>query len=209
MSIVYKDLGLKPYLEIWQTMKDFTNNRNATTSDEIWFCEHPPVFTTGCRNSSKHIIKEINSIPVIQTDRGGLITYHGPNQIMVYALIDLKRKKLGIRKLVQTLQKIIIDTLKEFTIESYGDDSRPGVFIKLKNNDEAKICSIGLRVSNGKTYHGLCLNYDMDLSPFNLINPCGFEGLKMTNIQDLIKPNKVSKNKLIEVLSNTIYQKLN
>lgn len=172
-------LGTQDYLSCWQSMKTFTDARDDSSPDEIWLLEHPPVFTLGQNGSMSHLINP-GDIPVVQTDRGGQITYHGPGQLMVYTLIDLKRYKLNVRQLVTLLEQSVIDLLKVYNIEAYAKCKAPGVYVA-----ERKICSIGLRIRKGYAYHGIAFNVAMDLEPFERINPCGFSGLKMTQFADL------------------------
>ncbi len=169
----------REYRETWYAMRDFTDERNEHTPDEIWPLEHPPVYTLGQAGKSEHILHPGN-IPIIQTDRGGQVTYHGPGQLVVYVLFDIKRLNIGVRKLVSILEHSVINLLKEFDINARARKEAPGVYV-----NEAKICSIGLRVRRGCSYHGLALNVDMDLTPFKGINPCGFENLSMTQLSDL------------------------
>lgn len=176
-----KNLGLIPYEDAYQKMLAFTQSRQKETEDEIWFCEHPPVFTLGWHGSLSHII-DAHNIPIISTDRGGQVTYHGPGQLMMYFLIDLKRKKQGIANFVCCIEQGIISTLKDFGITAHLRQGMPGVYV-----DNRKICSIGLRVKKGCTYHGLALNVAMDLAPFHYIHPCGYHDLKMTQIQEWVK----------------------
>ncbi len=170
------DLGLIPYQNIYQKMREFTEHRNQDTEDEIWFCEHPAVFTLGWYGDPAHLL-DPHGIPVVETDRGGQVTYHGPGQLMVYFLFDLKRRKQGVASFVCAIEQAVIVTLKAFGIAGHLRDKMPGVYV-----DNKKICSIGLRVKNGKTYHGLALNVDMDLVPFSYINPCGYKDLSMTEV---------------------------
>jgi len=153
--------------------------REENFKNEIWFLEHTPVFTLGTAADQKHILNA-KGIPVIQSDRGGEVTYHGPGQLVIYFMIDVKRSKLGPKILVKTLQEFTKSLLKEYSIDSEFIDGAPGVYV-----NEKKIASIGLRISKGKTYHGISINVDMDLAPFSYINPCGYEGLKVTQIKDL------------------------
>ena len=178
MKIHIRYLGHKSYEDVWDKMKTFTTNRTETTTDELWLLQHAPVYTQGQAGKAKHILNTQN-IPVVQSDRGGQVTYHGPGQLVAYVLIDLRRKKLGIRTLVSSLEQIIIALLKSYDINATTRAGAPGVYI----NDQ-KICSIGLRVKNGCTYHGIALNIDMDLTPFKGINPCGFNQLEMTQIKN-------------------------
>lgn len=159
-------------------MRAFTDTRTADTPDEIWVVEHPPVFTQGQAGKAEHIINP-GDIPIVQSDRGGQVTYHGPGQLVVYCLFDLKRRRMGIRQLVTALEEAVIDMLTQLDIKAYAKPDAPGIYI-----DEMKICSIGLRVRKGCSYHGIALNVAMDLSPFERINPCGFNQLTMTQLAD-------------------------
>ena len=176
-NLTFKSLGLRDYGGVWQSMKSHIREENF--KNEIWFLEHTPVFTLGTAADQKHILNA-KGIPVIQSDRGGEVTYHGPGQLVIYFMIDVKRSKLGPKILVKTLQEFIKSLLKEYSIDSEFIDGAPGVYV-----NEKKIASIGLRISKGKTYHGISINVDMDLAPFSYINPCGYEGLKVTQIKDL------------------------
>ncbi len=196
-TVVIKQLQNVPYSETWQAMQSFTNNRVATTDDELWVLEHPPVYTQGQAGKPEHLINTNHNIPVVQSDRGGQITYHGPGQIVIYLLLDLKRLKLSIRQLVNTIENSVIKTLDQYEITSYSDCAAPGIYVDI-NSKKHKICSIGLRVRRGCTYHGLALNYKMDLTPFASINPCGFNNLAITQISNL--NSLVSKNEIITTL---------
>ena len=176
-NLTFKSLGLRDYDGLWQSMKSHIREENF--KNEIWFLEHLPVFTLGTAADQKHILNA-KGIPVIQSDRGGEVTYHGPGQLVIYFMIDVKRSKLGPKILVKTLQEFTKSLLKEYSIDSEFIDGAPGVYV-----NEKKIASIGLRISKGKTYHGISINVDMDLTPFSYINPCGYEGLKVTQIKDL------------------------
>lgn len=178
-DLIIRDLGILDYQKTWESMRDFTDSRTENSTDEIWILEHPPVFTQGLAGKPEHILNP-HHIPVIQTDRGGQVTYHGPGQLVVYVLIDLKRKQLHARELVRKLENSVIDLLAELSIPSSGKCDAPGVYV----NGE-KICSIGLRIRKGCSYHGIALNVDMDLTPFQYINPCGYQGMKMTQIKTL------------------------
>ncbi len=175
-------LGRRPYLPVFEAMKQFSAERGADTEDELWVVEHDPVFTQGLAGKAEHLLGG-TSIPVVQIDRGGQITYHGPGQLVVYTLIDFKRLKTGVRSIVSALENSIIATLADYGIESAADPKRPGVYV-----DGKKIASLGLRIKRGAVYHGLALNVNMDLSPFRQINPCGYAGLEMTQIADLVQP---------------------
>ncbi len=180
--VIIRDLGLQNYSCVWEEMKTFTANRQPTTGDEFWLVEHFPVYTQGQAGKVEHLLNT-NTIEVVQSDRGGQVTYHGPGQLVCYVLVDLKRLQLGIRSLVTKLERILIAVLKTFNITAQNRDNAPGVYVQ-----EKKIASIGLRVKNGCTYHGIALNVDMDLTPFNGINPCGFANLQMTQIR-LLQPD--------------------
>ncbi|WP_423063794.1 lipoyl(octanoyl) transferase LipB [Candidiatus Paracoxiella cheracis] len=169
---------IQPYHDTWEAMKIFTNQRSTETTDEIWLLEHLPVFTQGLAGKPEHVLNP-HHIPIVQTDRGGQITYHGPGQLMVYLLLDIRRLGLQTRTFVRTIEQIVVDYLKSLKIEAYGKEDAPGVYV-----DEAKICSIGLRVKRGFSYHGLAFNIDLDLTPFSYINPCGFKGLQITQVKD-------------------------
>jgi lipoyl(octanoyl) transferase len=176
-NLTFKSLGLRDYDDTWQSMK--SHIREEDFKNEIWFIEHPPVFTLGTAADQKHILNP-KDIPVVQSDRGGEVTYHGPGQLVIYFMIDVKKSKLGPKTLVKSLQEFTKSLLKECSIESQFIDGAPGVYV-----NEKKIASIGLRISKGKTYHGISINVDMDLTPFSYINPCGYEGLEVTQIKEL------------------------
>ena len=178
-------LERQPYEPVWTRMQAFTDLRNGTTPDEFWLLEHEPVFTQGRAGKPEHLLAP-GKIPVIRTDRGGQVTYHGPGQLMVYTLLDLERLGLGIRGLVTALEQAIVDCLAGYGIEARGRRDAPGVYV-----GEAKIASLGLRVRKACSYHGLALNVSMDLAPFRRINPCGYQGLAMTQIADLGGPDDV------------------
>ena len=177
-------LGLAEYSPIFHAMEAFTDARNERTEDELWVVEHPPVFTQGMAGKAEHLLARSN-IPVVQIDRGGQITYHGPGQLVVYTLIDFKRRKISVRELVSRLENSIIATLAEYGIAAAADPKRPGVYV-----DGKKIASLGLRVRHGCTYHGVALNVDMNLEPFSRINPCGLVGMQMTQLRDLGVPHE-------------------
>ena len=171
-------LGLQPYEPSLQAMQDFTDSRDAETVDEIWLLQHEPVFTQGQAGKDEHLLQQTH-IPIIKTDRGGQVTYHGPGQLIAYMLIDLKRLGIGVRQLVTLMEEAIIDTLAQWQVTAYGKPDAPGVYV-----DKAKIASLGLRVRKGCSFHGLALNVDMDLEPFLTINPCGYAGLDMAQLAD-------------------------
>ncbi|CEK10679.1 lipoyl(octanoyl) transferase [Legionella hackeliae] len=181
-----KNLGLKPYSTVWNDMKEFTSTRSEQTVDELWLLEHSPVYTQGQAGKAEHVLNP-RSIPIIQSDRGGQVTYHGPGQLVGYILMDIRRQHLGIRTLVSQLEQVLISMLAYYQIEATTRQGAPGVYV----NDK-KIASIGLRVKNGCTYHGIALNVAMDLSPFDGINPCGYAKLQMTQISDYVSDVSVS-----------------
>jgi lipoyl(octanoyl) transferase len=178
MKIIYKQRC--DYTPEWEAMKQFTIDRNVQTEDQLWLLEHHPVYTQGLAGKPEHVLNP-HDIPVMHTDRGGQVTYHGPGQLMAYTLFDLERLGLNTRCFVAALEKTVIDLLADYNIESYGKRDAPGVYV-----DDAKICSIGLRVKRNCAYHGIALNVNMDLAPFNNINPCGFAKLPMTQIADFV-----------------------
>jgi lipoyl(octanoyl) transferase len=159
-------------------MQDFTVARDEQTEDEIWIVEHPPVFTLGLNGKPEHLLQS-SEIPLVNTDRGGQITYHAPGQLVIYTLIDMKRRGLGVRQLVTILEQAMIDALAQYGLKSKAKSDAPGVYI-----DGKKIGAVGLRIKKGSSYHGLSLNNNMDLSPFSLINPCGYKGLQVTQLSD-------------------------
>ncbi|VTN14976.1 Octanoyltransferase [Raoultella terrigena] len=176
-KILIRQLGLQPYATVSQAMHDFTDSRDETTLDEIWLVEHHPVFTQGQAGKAEHVLLA-GDIPVIQSDRGGQVTYHGPGQQVMYVLLNLKRRKLGVRELVTLLEQTVVNTLAEYAIESHPRADAPGVYV-----GEQKICSLGLRIRKGCSFHGLALNIAMDLSPFLRINPCGYAGMEMAQMR--------------------------
>ncbi|MFT2092721.1 lipoyl(octanoyl) transferase LipB [Paraglaciecola sp. 2405UD69-4] len=186
-NLIVRQLGRQPYLPIWQAMQDFTNNRDNSSADEIWLVEHEPVFTQGQAGKEEHLLFA-GDIPVVRVDRGGQITYHGPGQQMMYVLINMKRNKLGVRQLVTALEECVVKTLQEYDINAYPKADAPGVYV-----EERKICSIGLRIRKGCSFHGLALNVNMDLSPFKRINPCGYAGLEMIDSATLKGPASLNE----------------
>jgi lipoyl(octanoyl) transferase len=177
-----KWLGRVPYEPTWRAMQQFTEARTADTADELWLLEHPPVYTLGMNGDPAHLLKP-GAIPVVRTDRGGQVTYHGPGQLVVYALIDLKRAGLGLRDLVTALERAVIDLAARYRILAECRTRAPGVYV-----DGRKLASVGLRIRRGGSYHGLALNVNMDLEPFRRINPCGYAGLAMTQLGSLGGP---------------------
>jgi lipoyl(octanoyl) transferase len=179
-NLMVRSLGVRPYSEVWQDMREFTQQRTHETADELWLLQHTPVFTQGQAGKAEHILNP-HQIPVIQTDRGGQVTYHGPGQLVAYPLLDISRQKLTIRGLVTALEKCVIDVLAGFSISAQSRCDAPGVYV-----GNRKICSIGLRVRRGCSFHGIALNVAMDLKPFSYINPCGFQGLAMAQMSDFV-----------------------
>lgn len=175
-ELLVRRLGLMDYEPVWRAMQSFTDRRDATTPDELWLVQHPPVFTQGQAGRAEHLLAP-GDIPVIQVDRGGQVTYHGPGQIVCYPLIDIKRLQLGVRALVCGIEQAIIDVLKSYGVDAQRKEGAPGVYV-----DGVKIASLGLRIRRGNSFHGLAFNVDMDLEPFQRINPCGFRGLQVTNL---------------------------
>ena len=179
MSLVIRNLGRTDYVPVWRAMQGFTDQRTAGTADEIWFTEHEPVFTLGLNASREHLLAP-GDIPVVQIDRGGQVTYHGPGQLMVYPLLDLRRADIGVRPLVTALEQSVVDFAAESGIAAASRCDAPGVYV-----DGVKIASVGLRIRRGASFHGMAVNVDVDLEPFRRINPCGFAGLEVTNLAKL------------------------
>ncbi|UQB41766.1 lipoyl(octanoyl) transferase LipB [Thiomicrospira microaerophila] len=176
-NIKIQHLGLQDYLQTYQSMQTFTQHRDADTPDEIWLVEHPPVFTQGLNGQAEHIQQSLRAIPLVHTDRGGQITYHAPGQLIAYLLIDLKRRKLGVRQLVTLLEQACIQLLAEFQLPAYARADAPGIYLEGK-----KIASLGLKIKRQSSYHGLALNVNMDLTPFEWITPCGLQAMQMTQL---------------------------
>jgi len=177
-------LGRRPYLPVWQAMRELTDTRDADTPDQFWLVEHDPVFTQGQAGKPEHLLMP-GDIPVVQTDRGGQVTYHGPGQVVLYPLIDVRRSRLGVRDLVSGLENAVIALLAEYGIAARARPDAPGVYVTT-GMGEAKIASLGLRIRRGGSFHGVALNVDGDLSPFQRINPCGYAGMAMTRLADLV-----------------------
>jgi lipoyl(octanoyl) transferase len=194
---VVRDLGRYAYEPVWRAMQGFTDARNADTADEIWLVEHDPVFTLGQAGKPEHVLMP-GEIPVLQVDRGGQVTYHGPGQIVAYPLLDLKRLKIGVREYVCKIEQAVIDTLAHWNIHAERRDGAPGVYV-----NGAKVAALGIRVRRGCTFHGLAFNIDMDLSPYHRINPCGYAGLQVTSMLDLGGPSSLDAVKpvLLEALA--------
>lgn len=170
--------GRVPYEPTWRAMQDFTTQRDASTPDELWLVEHPPVYTLGQAGKAEHLL-HVTDIPLVKIDRGGQITYHGPGQVVGYLLLDLHRRSLKVREMVNLLEQALIDCIADYGLDARRKDGAPGVYI-----DGAKVAALGLRVKNGCSYHGLSLNVDMDLTPFTWINPCGYSGLQTIQLKD-------------------------
>lgn len=177
---VIRELGLAEYEPTWRAMQAFTAQRGAATPDEIWVLQHPPVYTLGIAGKTEHLPRTANGIPVVKIDRGGQITYHGPGQVVIYLLLDMRRRALTVRPLVRMMEQAVIDLLAEYGTAAQGRMDAPGVYV-----GDAKIAALGLRISKGCCYHGLALNVAMDLAPFHAINPCGYPGLEVTQMRDL------------------------
>lgn len=201
-KLIVKHLGLQDYQPVWQAMHEFTDNRTDETVDEVWLVEHNPVFTQGQAGKKEHLLNT-GDIPVVQSDRGGQVTYHGPGQLVAYFLINLRRKNLGVRELVTHIENIVIQSLAAFGISSAARPDAPGVYV-----DGKKICSLGLRIRKGCSFHGLALNINMDLSPFLRINPCGYQGMEMVQVKELGGPsslNEISKAIITELTTLLSY----
>lgn len=179
MSITIRDLGRTDYEPVWRAMQQFTEARSEATGDEIWFTQHDPVFTLGLNASREHLLAP-GDIPVVQIDRGGQVTYHGPGQLMIYPLIDLRRAGIGVRPLVTALEQSVVDLAADYGLEAASRCDAPGVYV-----DGVKLASVGLRIRRAASYHGMALNVDVDLEPFSRINPCGFSNLPVTDLARL------------------------
>lgn len=199
------DLGLQPYEQVWAAMTEFTNTRTSETIDQLWLVQHPPVFTQGQAGKAEHLLVP-GDIPVVQSDRGGQVTYHGPGQLVAYPLLDLRRLKMGVRDLVTAIEQTIVATLAHYQIEAFPKPDAPGVYVSTEGRVD-KIASLGLRVRRGCSFHGLALNVAMDLSPFLRINPCGYQGLAMTQMQNLL-PKPISVENVQQQLVIQFAQKL-
>ena len=203
MSFLVKHLGLADYESTYQAMRDFTQRRDSDTPDEIWILEHPPVFTLGLAGDAGNLHSPSNDIPLVQVDRGGEITYHGPGQIVVYLMLDLRRLGIFVKELVSRIEQALIDTLADFAIQAERHAGAPGIYIAQESSMQieyrgAKIAALGLKVSKGCSYHGLALNVSTDLAAFARIHPCGYEGLRTIDMQTLgIKDN-------IDIISQTL-----
>lgn len=201
-SVKIKRLGMVGYVDTWQAMKNFTNERSTMIQDEIWLLQHPPIYTQGLAGKPEHLLRN-NGIDVIKTDRGGQITYHGPGQLIAYLLLDMRRLKLGVRELVTRMENAVVDLLKSYHIQAESRADAPGVYVENK-----KIAALGLKIKRGYCYHGIALNVDMDLTPFSNINPCGYANLQVTQTKNLGITDSIEtiSDKLIAQLTKQIYR---
>jgi len=198
--IQIKHLGLRDYGEVWNEMKSFTASRAETTPDELWIVEHSPVFTLGLAGKEEHLLNPGN-IPITQSDRGGQVTYHGPGQLIVYIMLDLHRAGLGVRSLVDLLQNSIIQLLQQYNVEGHTIPKAPGVYVS-----GSKLAAIGLRIRNGRSFHGISLNVEMDLEPFSRINPCGYPDMQITQLHDI--GVKLSLDQAAQILTDNLQNNL-
>jgi lipoyl(octanoyl) transferase len=199
-TLTVRKLGVQPYEPIFERMKAFNENRDDKTIDEIWLLEHEPVFTQGQAGKLEHLLAT-GDIPVVQADRGGQVTYHGPGQLIVYLMLDLRRNQLGVRDVVTMMEESVVHTLNAFDVDAYAKPDAPGVYVS-----DAKIASLGLRVRRGCTFHGLAFNLNMDLEPFLRINPCGYAGMAMTQLTQL-KPD-ASPERAVQILIDYLIDKI-
>lgn len=199
--VTFKDIGLQEYIPTWDAMKEFTLSRTDKTQDELWFVQHPAIYTLGLNGTKEHILNPTD-IPIINIDRGGQITYHAPGQLVVYCMVDLQRRGYGVKEFVIRLQKSIQNLLTEFKIPNHLVDKAPGVYV-----DNKKIAALGLRVKRHCTYHGLAINVDMDLEPFKNINPCGYPNLDITQMSDYKVTDSINdiSEQFKPILKNCIY----
>lgn len=197
-QLLVRQLGRRPYQPVWDAMKAFTDNRTSDTPDEFWVVEHDPVYTQGQTGKAEHLLAP-GDIPVVQSDRGGQVTYHGPGQLVLYVLVDVRRSKLSVRELVTCLETAIINTLAKSDIQAYAKADAPGVYVTNELGMEAKLASLGLRIRKGCSFHGLALNINMDMTPFLRINPCGYAGMAMTQTSALGGPQSVAEAQAILV----------
>ncbi len=191
LTLQVRELGLIEYGDAWRAMREFTAQRSPDTADELWLAQHPPVYTVGIAGREEHLPHTASAIPVIRTDRGGQITYHGPGQVIAYLLLDMRRRGLSVRALVRLMEGAVVDLLTEFGIKAAGSTEAPGVYV-----DGAKIAALGLRIRRGCCYHGIALNVNMDLAPYRSIDPCGYRGLAVTQTRALgidLAPTALSK----------------
>ncbi|MES3009090.1 MAG: lipoyl(octanoyl) transferase LipB [Pseudomonadota bacterium] len=209
-SLLIRQFDLRPsqaldYVPVWDAMRQFTANRNADTPDQIWMLTHQPVFTQGQAGKPEHLLNTA-AIPVVQIDRGGQVTYHGPGQLVAYVLIDVRRSGIGVRELVENIEQSVIDVLAQFGIVGESQRKAPGVYV-----NGAKIAALGLRIRQGCSYHGVSFNVDMDLAPFQRINPCGYEGMPVTQLRDLLPGTAVTSDlleKTAQLLGNALLVRL-
>ena len=192
MPIAVCQLGLQPYEQVFAAMKDYTESRTEQSPDQLWVVQHPPVFTQGQAGKAEHLLMP-DDIPVLKVDRGGQVTYHGPGQMVVYTLVDLKRAGLNVRELVSAIELSLITLLASYGIAAEIRDKAPGVYV-----GDAKIASLGLRIRRGRSYHGLAFNVDVELEPFQRINPCGYRGLQMTRLKDLLSDSDMPTWQVLE-----------
>ena len=208
-TLIVRELGSQPYEPVWQAMSRFTDQRSEATPDEIWLLQHQPVFTQGQAGKAEHVLAP-GDIPVVQVDRGGQVTYHGPGQLVVYLMIDIARRGLGARALVSRIEQAIVAVLAQYGIEAAPRTDAPGVYV-----GSAKIASLGLRIRKGRSFHGLALNVDMDLEPFLRINPCGYQGMAMTQMKHYVQDVEIDtvarglRDQLVVVMGyqSTSYQR--
>lgn len=201
-TLVIRRLGLQDYEPIWGAMRYLAENPKDERNDEIWLLSHKPVYTLGQAGKTEHILNP-GEIPVVQTDRGGQVTYHGPGQLVAYLLINVRRRKMGVRSLVDLIERALTATLWDYGIKAETRPKAPGVYV-----NDAKIGALGLRIKNGWSYHGLSLNVHMDLSPFSRINPCGFENLPITQISEFRENEELLLQKVSKVLCNKLLREL-
>lgn len=197
--------GVHPYLPVWEAMRSLTDTRDAETPDQFWLVEHEPVFTQGRAGKPEHLLMP-GDIPVVHTDRGGQVTYHGPGQVVLYPLLDVRRAGVGVRELVSALENAVIDVLEGYGVEASAKPDAPGVYV-FTATGEAKIASLGLRIRRGGSFHGVALNINADLSPFERINPCGYAGMQMANLADLVE-GPVSCNSVGRELAEALAARL-
>ena len=198
--LVVKNLGEKPYAETWQAMKSFTDSRDECAVDEFWYVQHPPVYTLGQAGKVEHLLTP-GDIPIVHSDRGGQVTYHGPGQLVCYLLLDIRRRQLGVRDLVTAIEQSIVQLIKSYGVAAEAKPEAPGVYV-----DGRKLAALGLRIRKGCSYHGLSLNVDMDLGPFSNINPCGIEGLEVVDMKRLGIDRPMAK--IMEELTDILAQQI-
>ena len=200
-TILLRELGQQSYEPVWHAMQHFTDTRTESTKDEIWFTEHAPVFTLGLNSAPEHLLAT-GDIPVVQVDRGGQVTYHGPGQLMIYPLLDIRRAGIGVRDLVTALEQSVVDLANDYGIEAAARADAPGVYV-----EGAKLASVGLRIRRGASFHGMALNVNVDTEPFTRINPCGYQGMAVTQLRDVLvsSPQRAEvEEKLVEILARRL-----